>query len=211
LATFPPISWSLPNRGTFNLLLDTPHGLITNQQLEFKIDALGPSGKILSTSFFGEVTEPIVPDRQPKKVTVLAPESIARRRPPYELKYIKKDQWLDGTCWGNSDWTKDDAGSFMEPTQSAALTLLINEDTQLLKDFRQSLSKRKLDENTVKDRITRYTAHIAFHLYQMYTYTKSQRDAQNGDDAHRIPEDDELRSEINRVGTTLLKIMEVSR
>jgi hypothetical protein len=73
------------------------------------------------------------------------------------------------------------------------------------------LVKKKLDENTVKDRITRYTAHVAFHLYQMYQYTKEQGEAQKQDEDIRVPEEGDLRSEINRVATTLIRLTEVSR
>src|SRR5205823_4071735 len=60
LATFPPVSSSLPRHGRFELLVDTPHGLLANQLLEFLVEAVGPGSKTLTTVFKGEVTEPIV-------------------------------------------------------------------------------------------------------------------------------------------------------
>jgi len=42
------------------------------------------------------------------------------------------------------------------------LTLIINQDAELLKRMREEMMGRKLDETTVKERQARYTAHIAF-------------------------------------------------
>ena len=70
--------------------------------------------------------------------------------------------------------------------------------------------KRKLVENTVKERVNRYTAHVAFHLYQMYEYQKQRRDAPGEDENGHVPTDDELRAEINRVAATLIRLMQVT-
>jgi hypothetical protein len=120
IATYPPIACSLPSRGRFELLLDTPRGLLANQPLEFIVEAIGPAAKILTVTFQGEVTEPVI-EHEPRKISASAPEAVARRRPPYELKYIKEDGWGDGTCWENSNWTEDDTGCFTEPTEAAPL------------------------------------------------------------------------------------------
>jgi hypothetical protein len=210
LGTFPPIGFTEPKDGAFELLLDTPRGLLPKQQLKFEIEALGPAGKRLVETFVGEVVEiPATPE--PRRVSVQAPEATAQRRPPYDLKYVKEADWGTPTCWDESTWTKDDAGAFTEPTESTPLTLIINEDAEGLKLFREALVKRNLDEATVKERVTRYSTHIAFHLYQLHQFVREQREARQSDESIHEPTDDELRLEIGRVAATLVKIMEVSR
>jgi hypothetical protein len=167
LETFPPIGFSKPSRGRFELLLDTPHGLLPGQTLTFSVDAIGPNGEVLSADFDGIITEPPVAD-EPRKIKDDAPDARAQRRPPYDLRIVKQEDWGNGNCWGGADWTADDAACFSEPTETSPLTLLINNDSTLLVDFRKDMAKRKLVEATVKERVTRYTAHVAFHLYQMY-------------------------------------------
>jgi hypothetical protein len=81
------------------------------------------------------------------------------RHPPYLLKYIDEKQWENGTCWGTTNWTKDDSGCFTEPTESIPLTLIINQDAELLKQMREEMLGRKLEEATVKERQARYTTH----------------------------------------------------
>jgi hypothetical protein len=67
---------------------------------------------------------------------------------------------------------------------------------------------RKLDEGTIKRRVNNYTAHIAYHLWQMYTYVQSMK-AQNAVDENMpIPDEEQLRGEINRVSATLINLME---
>jgi len=65
---------------------------------------------------------------------------------------------------------------------------------------------RKLEEATVKDRLTKYNSHVSFHLYQMYNEQK-----RRNDEREKLVEPDDLRAEINRVGSTLIRVMEVSR
>jgi hypothetical protein len=137
---------------------------------------------------------------------------MAQRRPPYDLKYIHEGEWGSNTCWGGEQWNKEEVAAFSEPTATKPLTLLINNDAECLAVFRETLARppRKLDENTVKDRVNRYTTHIAFHLYQMYLFQKARRDEHDRDSEARIPEDDDMRKEIARVAGTLLQLMEVA-
>ncbi len=210
LGTFPPIGLTQPNNGKFELILDAPHGLLSGERLDFELEATGPAGQRLLTTFVSEVAEVPAP-AEPRRVTVKAPEPVAQRRPPYDLKYVFEKDWASTTCWGETAWTRDDPAAYTEPTESSPLTLLINEDFEGIKLFREALLKRNLDESTIKERVTRYTAHIAFHLYQMYRFVRAQRDAQAIDDSVRLPFEDELKLEIGRVAATLLKIMEMSR
>jgi len=59
---------------------------------------------------------------------------------------------------------------------------------------------------SVGGQVTKYTSHVAFHLYQMYqaaTAAKIEGDRDMIDQRHR--------AEIQRVSMTLIKLMEVSR
>jgi hypothetical protein len=195
--------------GKFEVILDTPHGLLTGERLDFELEAVGPSGQRLLTTFVGEVAS--IPEPEPRRVSLKAPEPVAQRRPPYDLKYLWESDWTSPTCWGERAWTKDDPAAYTEPTESSPLTLLINEDFEGVKLFREAMLRRSLDEATIKERITRYTAHIAFHLYQMYRFVRTQRETQATDDNAHVPSEDEQKLEISRVAAPLLKIMEVSR
>jgi len=209
MATYPSIGSSKPCGGRFELVLDTPHGLLPGQVLSFEVTATGPGGQSLSAQFVGEVVEP-VSTIDARKVHESAPAPGAHRRPPYQLRYVTEPQWDTVNCWGDAHWMEDDAACFAEPTDSTPLTLLVNKDAALLKGFRQEMVQRKLVENTVKERVNRYTAHVAFHLYQMYEYQRQRRDAPSDDENGRAPTDDELRAEINRVAATLIRLMQVT-
>ncbi|MGD0058417.1 MAG: hypothetical protein ABSD58_03275 [Verrucomicrobiia bacterium] len=209
-AAFRAITFSRPKDGRFEALVDTPQDLTPNAELDFEVEAIGPNSAKLATCFRGVVVNP-PPKPEPRKVTVKAPEPAAVRRPPYELKYVEQGDWVSPTCWGEAEWTETDTGCFREPTNGQPLTLIINKDAALLKEYREDMIRRKLAESTIQEHLTRYTAHVAFHLYQMYRYLKSQRDAREQDDKIREPEDSELRAEINRVASTIIMLMEVSR
>ena len=206
LASFTSPIFSKPRGGSFELLLDTPHGLLSGQQLEFEIQAAGPNGARLSAIFSREVVEP-APPPEPRKKQEQAPEGATLRKPPYELKKITQDQW-DSPCWGSSKWTKDDAGCFDEPDGSSPLTLIINEDAEVLKTARDQMLAKQLEEKTVGERVERYAAHVYFHLYKMYEYFQEVKSAHEEDDRVRIPSEGDLRSEINRVAVTLSSLMD---
>src|SRR5207245_1860682 len=90
LESFPTLIFSKPRSGSLELLLDTPHGLLIGQQLEFQVEAAGPGGVRLMTVFVGEVTEP-APEPEPRKKKEDAPSGPVQRRRPYELKIIKEN------------------------------------------------------------------------------------------------------------------------
>lgn len=207
LEAFPTPIFSKPRAGGFELLLDTPHGLLPGQQLEFEVEALGPRGVRLSTVFSGEVVEP-PPGPEPRKTKEPVAVGATQRRPPYELKVVKQEQWDTTPCWASGKWTKDDVGCFEEPTGSTLLTLIVNEDAEILKQAREQMLAKQLDENTVKERLARYQAHIYFHLFKMYEYVQAVKKQHQEDDSIRLPSDTELRGEINRVGTTLASLMD---
>lgn len=208
LLTFPRMSFSLPRNGRFELLVDAPHGLIPGQRLEFVVQATGPAGRTLSAEFKGVAVEP-PPTPEPRKMKTQAPEQTAQRRPPYRLVYVKEKDWAEPTCWG-SEWTDAIAGAFVEPTDHAPLTLIVNEDFGLLKKFREHMKDRKLAESTVKTQINRYASHVGFHLYQMYRASLAAEEAEPRGES-QPPTEPGQRTEITRVATTLLRLMEVVR
>lgn len=193
--TFP----TRPENGRFELLIQAAPGLKAGDQLKFDIEAIGP-GKTLATAFLADVVAPPAP----RKISAKLPGG-GQRRPPYDLVYLKKENWGMETCWGGQ-WSGEDAGSFEPPSAKSPLTIFINDDMDLVASYRDKLLSKKLSESTIQQRINKYTAHVAFHLYQMYQKTKQ---AQNeGGDA---PSEEQMRDEIKRVSHTLIKLMEVSQ
>ena len=77
----------------------------------------------------------------------------------------------------------------------------------LLVEYRDKLTAKKLAETTIQQRINKYTTHIAFHLYQIYLKKRAMA-KDPGDDAF---DDDQMRDEIQRVSRTLIELMEVSQ
>ena len=68
-----------------------------------------------------------------------------KRRPPYDLKVVTKEQWETTPCWDSGKWTKDDVGCFEEPTASTLLTLIVNEDAEILKQAHEQMLARRLE------------------------------------------------------------------
>lgn len=207
LDAFPTPIFSKPRAGDFEVLLDTPHGLLAGQQLEFEVEALGPGDVRLSAVFTGEIVEP-APGPEPRKMKEQIAVGATQRRPPYDLKVVKQDQWDTTPCWASGKWTKDDVGCFEEPTASTLLTLIVNEDAEILKQAHEQMLAKQLDENTIKERLARYTAHIYFHLFKMYEYAQAVKKEHEEDDSIHLPTEAELRGEINRVGITLASLMD---
>jgi hypothetical protein len=202
LTNFPKFTFSRPTDGRFELLVDTPHGLLGGNELEFEVTATGPAGAVLTARFRGRVQEL----EEPRKVASEAPGAAHRRKPPYKLKVVTEAEWDSKTCWGEKEWTAEDVGCYEEPTDSEPLTLIINEDHRLLKNFREDSAKR-LDEATVRRRVNEFQAHVYFHLYQQYkAVLAARRQAEQGLEV-REPNEEEFQQEINRVGTTLLRLM----
>lgn len=190
-----------PAGGRFELLIQAAPGLKAGEELKFDVEAVGP-GKTISTAFLAVVVE--LPT--PRKVTAKLPGG-GQRRPPYDLRYVERKDWSEDTCWGQS-WSGADPGAFEEPTKNSPLTIFINQDMDLLASYRDSLVSRKLAETTIKQRVNKYTAHVAFHLYQMFE--KKKQLAAQSDSASDGPNEDQMRDEIQRVAKTLVRLMEVT-
>jgi len=202
--------FSQPRKGRFSLLVALPPDATVGEELRFEIIAAGPHGVSLTAAFDAVVSErpePLQPE--PRLISGFVPGG-ASRRPPYALRYITKDQWENGTCFGGENWGASDAAAYQEPTDKQPLTLLINQDMDSLEAFRKHLTARKLTENEVKSRLLKYTSHVAFHLYQMYQSAQSLV-VTDDDESYRPPTPNEQRAEIHRVAMTLLKLMQVSR
>jgi len=204
------LSFSEPRQGRLSLLVGLSPDASVGDELRFEVAATGPDGQGLPAVTF----EAVIADRPPK--TEPEPRLVtgkmltgASRRPPYELKYITRDDWMTGSCFGGEDWGPDDAGAFQDPTDKHPLTLLINKDMEALDEFRKFLTGKKLTENEVQSRLQKYTSHVAFHLYQMYQ--AAQKPMEDEEDTTRLPKPDDQRAEIRRVGMTLLRLMQVSR
>ena len=211
LATYPPIGFSFGSGGRLAALVDTPAGLIPTSELEFEVVAVGPEGKVLSAHFKGEVEDPQQQDDEgPRRISAQAPGTVGRRRPPYKLIYIKEENWTEVGCWADSNWTRNDVGCFHEPTDAAPLILVLNEDFGMSKDYFTSLIGR-LEEATIEERKSKFYSHVAFHMYQMYQSYRRQMEAAAADQSVKPPDFADMRAEVNRVGTTLIKMMEVSR
>lgn len=195
----PPFFLTSPENGRFELLIQ-PKGLAVGEELKFDIEAVGP-GTTLFASFLATVIELPTPRKIDMKTF-----GGGQRRPPYELKYVEKPDWKSETCWCQ-EWTSADAGAFDPPSQKSPLFIYINQDMDLIVEYRDKLTARRLAETTIQQRVNKYTAHIAFHLYQMYQ-KKRQIDAQPGSETLT---EDQMRDEIQRVAHTLIELMEVSQ
>lgn len=197
----PQIFLTRPLGGRFELLVQASPLLKPGEQLKFDIEALGP-GKTLATAFWADVVEASSARRVMSKIA-----GGGQRRPPYDLRYVKKENWAEETCWGNG-WSEMEAGSFEPPSAKSPLTIFVNQEMEILSVYREALIAKKHAETTIQQRINKYTAHVAFHLYQMYERTREAE--KQGDDGPEPPTEDQMRDEIQRVSRTLIKLMEVS-
>ena len=209
LGTFPKIGFGIRGEGRLELLLDTPRGLLTRNPLDFEVVAIGPKGQQLTATFKAELVDQVT-NSEPRKVTAQSPDTAAQRRPPYKLAYVNKNQWGE-RGWDDGGWTGEDAGCFQPPTEAAPLIIVLNKDMSLLKDYRDELVARKLDVGNINDRMGRYYSHVGFHLWQMYGQYRRREDANALDPSITVPSPEDLREQINLVGVTLIRMMEVSR
>lgn len=199
---------SYPGGGRVDILIDAPHGLIAGVELTFQVHAVGPSGQSLSVSFIGRVIEPNAapPGETPQLVSAHPPDSMGQRRPPYKLVYIKQEQWKEYDCWASDEWTANDVGCFVEPTETAPLTLVLNEDFDPIRRYCDDMVNRNLAEKYIDEQKTRYNSTVAYHLYLMYVAYQKQLDASKATGAE-VAKLEDLRDEINRVGTSLVTMM----
>ncbi len=206
---FPAITFTKPTNGRFEALAHTPADYLVGTKLEFEVQALGPGGVTLSACFTAEVVLP----PGPRKVSTEIP-ARGQRRPPYQLLYVEEKDFDIPSRWSGMTWNASHAAAFAEPTATKPLTLLINKDFELLHKYMKSLLDKKADEQRMEEKKTKYISHVAYHLYQMYLHKEDLRKKkEEGTESEdfREPQDEEMQLEINRVGSTLIRLMEVMR
>lgn len=204
-------TFSLPRHGRFSLLVPLPNGAQLGEELDFEISAKSRDGQSLAATFHAIVVEREKPAQpEPRRLGGTIPAGVSRR-PPYDLKYVTRDDWETGTFWEGQDWTAEDAAAYQDPTDRKPLTLIINKDMGALADLKNFFVEKKLTETEIGARLQKYTSHVAYHLYQMYqaSQTNAASDIESGDG--RPPSAADQRAEINRVAMTLLKMMRVAR
>ena len=208
LDNVPPAGVSYPGGGRVDILIDAPHGLISGAELNFEVHAVGPEGRTLTVPFVGRVSDPNAtgPGVTPQRVSAQPPDTVGQRRPPYNLVYIKEEQWKDFDCWENDAWTANDVGCFVEPIDTAPLTLVLNEDFDPIRKYCDDMVNRSLAEKYIEDKKTRYNSTVAYHLYLMYLAYKKQMEA-SAVTKDEVPKLVDLKNEINRVGTSLVTMM----
>lgn len=199
----PEMNFSEPLAGRFSLLISPRQDWKVGDKLKFEVLAVGLHGRELRAPFEALVVDPPIPPDPKKPQLVDAEYKTGQiRRPPYQLKVIKRDDYGQ-PCWDADEWTDDDPGAFLAPTDRAPLTLIINEDMAALRDFRRALAKRNTEQD-VERKINKYTSHIAFHLYQMFQATQGRKEEDiDAADARR-------REEIRRVAMTMIRLMDVA-
>jgi hypothetical protein len=208
LDSFPRPGISHSGGGRVDILVDTPHGFIAGALLNFEVRAVGPEGKTFTVPFVGHVLDPnaSTPGVSPQLVTANPPDSVGQRRPPYKVVPIKEDQWKEQECWDGGDWTAEDVGCFSEPTDTAPLILVLNEDFGPIRAFCDDMVKRNLAESYIEAQKTKYYSTVAYHLYLMYRSYRTQMDASSAGKAD-LPKLEDLRHEINRVGISVVTMM----
>src|SRR5262249_12313519 len=86
-------------------------------QLKFEVTAEGPRGRVLVTSFVGVVVDPPAPPEPKEDEPRLVNSDLmagTNRRPPYDLKYINRDDYETTPCWSETSWTDEDSGCFKD-------------------------------------------------------------------------------------------------
>ncbi|HEY5504611.1 MAG TPA: hypothetical protein VIK28_05585, partial [Sedimentisphaerales bacterium] len=206
---FPPITFTKPTNGRFEALVHTPSNYLVGTKFEFELQAKGPGGATLSATLLAEIVLPA----GPRKVSSEIP-ARGQRRPPYELVYIYEKDFDASTRWGAETWNTSHAAAFADPTATKPLTLCINQDFGLLRTYLDGLVSKKADEHRMEEKKTKYTSHVAYHLYQMYLHkdeVRKKKETGNESEELHEPQDEEMQLEINRVASTLIRLMEVMR
>lgn len=201
---------SLPRDGRFSIVVPTPTGAIAGDEFQYVVTAHGPGGRTLTATFTARVTDVPVPvSEEPRLVDGALPAGGGHKR-PYDDAVVTKDQWDSGTCWDSTNWGPDDPGAFQDPTPTKNLTLILNEDYAALTQYKEYLVARKLAESDIERRLRRYKAHMYYYLYLMYQSIDARARQAAKDDAKPVVlSAEERRGEIQRVATTMMKLMEV--
>jgi hypothetical protein len=139
----------------------------------------------------------------PRLVSVEMPAEVSRKS-PYDLLYIDRSKYENVVpCWDGRWWTDADTACYLPPTAESPLRLIINNDATILAEYRRALQRKRLSETTIKQRITKYASHVAYHLYQMY-----QASTLGAKEVDFSAAEERRREEIGRVAVTLIKLMD---
>jgi len=200
----PAMSFSSPRKGRFSLLISPRAEWKAGAEFIFEATATHVDGRALTACFIAHVAEE-EPEQEatPRLVGVDLPTG-ANRRAPYDLLYINRSKYEEIQCWDGKWWTDADAACFLPPTTSSPLRLIINDDMTLLDEYRRALRKKHNSQSMVERKITKYTSHVAYHLYQMYQASTMAQPSE--DDVSAA--DERRREEIGRVAVTLIRLMD---
>lgn len=211
---FPAVVVTHPNQGRFSAVVPCPapgSAFTPGTAIIFQVEAVGRAGRTLSIQFETIVEEGRAPieDAGPRRTATTLPLA-ADRRPNYRVVEIKEENYASTECeWANK-WDTTLAGAFIEPSEKAPLTLIVNVDFDLYRAFMAAELKAKSSESAIKRHQTRYLAHLCYYLYQMYL-AQSQGGPRppTGEDASAEPAEHRNVQEINRVGTMLVRLMQM--
>jgi hypothetical protein len=204
-------TFSEPRQGRIALIIPCPFNAVLDEHLSFEVVAVGPNGRTLKAGFEAVVVEKMKPaPLEPRLLEDHLPAG-AQRRPPYVLKFVNRvSGWDTPSCWEGMTWTTSEAAAFQDPTEKAPLTLIINDDFGTLEAFRKFMVDRELTESEIQSRLSKYTSHVAYHLYQMYQASKKPPSVAT-EEASTLSEPSQQRAEANRVALTLINLMQISR
>ena len=208
------LTFTKPTNGRFEVLVSAPEDLLLGTKLEFEVTGMGPESATLSAKFNAEIVAPPGARQETKELSV-----TGQRRPPYKLIIIDKNDWNTNTRWGESGWDQNHSACFVEPKTDHPLRLIINSDYSLFKGYQDEQIAKRADEKRLEEKKTKYVSHVAYHLYQMYLakteQAKAKSEASTVEASQEVeakpPSDDEQQAEINRVASTILRLMEVMR
>jgi len=206
---FPAIVVTQPQNGRFQAIIPCPSDRATyppGTTIILQAEAIGLTGKTLSIQFEAIIEEPkLPPDVGPRLQSALIPMT-AGRRPNYRVMEIKLKDYGQECPWASA-WDTTIAGALIEPTEKAPLTLLINVDHDLYRAFMDAKIKEKAAEATIKRHQTRYLAHLAYYLYQMYMAQQMLAKPSSGEGENTVADDQRSVQEINRVARMLVRLM----
>ncbi len=215
---FPIVTLSDPDDGRFEAILRSPTDPVAypaGRKLTFQVEARGPEGKLLATCFDAVVEEAKIEEsEQEEKPRLIASEVMltGQRRPPYKIVIITEEQYNAGypEPWGA--WSPNLAACFVGPTAREPLTLIVNTGFAAFRDFAQWLIQEQQTEARIHEKKVKYETHVCYHMYQMYRAVQKRTEQKTADEnVSDVPNEALLAQEVNRVASTLLHLMKVSR
>jgi hypothetical protein len=211
---YPEVVVTQPQQGRFSAVVPCPapgSPFTPGTAIIFQVEAVGRAGRTLSIQFETIVEEgrPPVVEAGPRRTATTLPLA-ADRRPNYRVVEISANDYETTECeWANK-WDTTLAGAYIEPSDKAPLTLIVNVDFDLYRSFMAAEIKAKASESAIKRHQTRYLAHLCYYLYQMYlAQSRTGKRPPAGEDAPSEPAEERNVQEVNRVGTMLVRLMQM--